>query len=627
MTLLRRLFLLPLICTVVSARPLLPVVTEAELVATKEATCVADATASGHAYVTAVKEWTTLARLDVPSMSAGQRLAIWVRMRGLPVALKTAGDPSSGIKSKELAWIHHAPSDWEWRKMGVFTPEQLGGRILLMRGVGVETTGGVDAIFIGRENDSPATSSTGLRAGSENAPIDGPRQKISADDNVVPVHAQVVLDWDATVGTATRRQFSLNAFRGFTPELVRPSGYAEGIAYMNPAFLRYHASGMTSDSKAKPGQPTSAWLDYAARRWDTEKIAAALDAFSPIGVERMICISNWPTWMMKKDSKALDPAHYDDFAHLCAELVRIVNIDQKRGIEYFEITNERDFVYWRDQLKAGEPVQVTELAQIYNLAAKAMRAVDPSIKLGGPASCRGESAVMAYHREFARLTLPQLDFFSFHCYATGEASTPDPVIYDITEDMGEMIRDHVRMLADLSPDRHIELCLDEYNINYSWKEGDLRMRTNKGAVFDSLFFIEAVRNGLDIGAAWNECDGTYGKMEMNTYKLRPSAHIFHYFNHWMVGRSVSASTDHPRAVVPFAVENTAAHLRSWVLVNRSSASNTVSLSFADGMLPSGKISTACVSASGLETGEIAASLFHDEIMLPPNSVTFYSTAL
>src|SRR5690606_11063150 len=124
-------------------------------------------------------------------------------------------------------------------------------------------------------------------AGIENAPIDGvpePAAEIRVDR---AVHAKALIDWNRPAGQATRRHYSLNAFRGFTPESVSKPEYAKNIAYMNPGLLRYHASGMTGDSKAKPGQPSSTWLDHAARRWDEDKIRAAMDAFSPEGVERM----------------------------------------------------------------------------------------------------------------------------------------------------------------------------------------------------------------------------------------------------------------------------------------------------------------------------------------------------
>jgi|GEM_PF-1041834 Alpha-L-arabinofuranosidase len=622
-----RLFL-PLLVLASLARAALPMLVEAEDHALVRVHRLADPDASGSHYVTSDKLWQSLAAVDIPPGPDDEELSIWVRHRGLPIALKTVGEWTVGEKARELGWVHRHSERWEWRRIGVFTRAQLGKRVSFMRGKGDHVKGGLDAIAIGnatysplRHESAPATPTAANDAGIENAPIDGVPEPAAEIRIERPVHAKASIDWNRPAGRATRRHYSLNAYRGFTPEFVSNPEYAKNIAYMNPGLLRYHASGMTGNSKGKPGQPTSSWLDHSARAWDVEKIRAAMDAFSPEGVERMICISNFPVWMRTEGTRALDPAHYDDFAKLCADLVRILNVEQKRGIRYFEITNERDFVYWRPQLKAGEPVQVAELAKIYNLAADAMRAVDPTIKLGGPAACRGERGVLEQHREFARLTLRNLDFFSFHCYPTGTAATPDPDVYDGTEEMGEMIRNHVKMLAELSPSRHIELHLNEYNINYRWREGDKRMRNHQGAVFDSLFFVEAVRNGLDVAAAWNECDGTYGKMD-SKFRLRPAAHAFHYFNNWLVGQSVKATSDKPKSVVPFAVSSEGGR-RGLALINRSGATNTVKLAFT-GAAPSGRVSTARISETGLETDSVNAADLRDHITLPPHSVTFYS---
>ena len=58
-----------------------------------------------------------------------------------------------------------------------------------------------------------------------------------------------------------------------------------------------------------------------------------------------------------------------------------------------------------------------ELARIYVQCADAMKAVDPTIQVGGPATERPDLAMFA--ERFARVAGPRLDFFSYHAYASG----------------------------------------------------------------------------------------------------------------------------------------------------------------------------------------------------------------
>ncbi len=401
------------------------------------------------------------------------------------------------------------------------------------------------------------------------------------------------------------------------------------MAYMNSGVLRYHKGIVpreiaTSKNKTADG----GWVDLKNKCWNRERISESFKTF-PIapGTDIVVNIPNWPPWMDK--DKRLDPACYDAFADFCAELVRILNVELRLGVRYFEITNERDFVYWRAQQKAGEPPRTGELAKIFLLCANAMKQVDPTIKTGGPAAASGETNVIPMHREFIRLTRAQLDFFSFHGYATGTADQPDSFIYDKTNWLGSLIKKHRAMLDELSPNRHIELHLNEYNIAWTWRINEPRMRNHKGAVFDSLFLIAAAKAGADVTNAWNDQEGTYGKMDVkNGYTLRPPAHVFHYFNAWLAGRSVAASTDHPKAIVPFAVES-ADGTRAFVLVNRSETANTAGLRFlkkTGNSLGNGKVDTAQIARDGvdcLDTATLPAAALGKPITLPPHSVTFY----
>ncbi len=569
--------------------------------------------ALGLEYVTATKDWKSLVEVPVPD---GEGFSVWVRYRGMPICLKRY-DAEAG-KAQELAWLHSRPPEWTWKSFGDFTTEELGQTVLIMRGRNAEPTGGVDAIvFAAPGSFAPGEKATIQQDGmtADDASMD---IVLTDDEAEEPATVSVRIDWSSPTRMTTRKQFSINANVGANPDYTANPKYAEGMAYMNPGHVRYHKHVIP---RKHNGETISGWLNYETGTWEKSVIEKAFETYHPENADILIAIPEWPEWMDADGDRQLDPDQYDAYAKLCADLVRVLNVELELGIEEFEISNERDFVYWRRQMKNGEPIEVLELAEIYNRCAEAMKAVDPSIRVGGPTSCRGETNVMPIHETFARETLPNLDFFSFHCYATGSANEPDALIYDKAVAMGDMMEDHIQMLRRVSPDREIPVHLNEYNIAWTWKVKEPRMRNHKGAVFDSLFFIEAANHGLAVGNAWNECDGTYGKMSEDTYELRPAAHAFHYFNAWLVGQGVKALSDHPRKVVALAVIDGAAH--NFVLVNRSSTYNEVVLENVGWQPESDTIRYVRLDEDGLSE-ELLTPADLDSFELSPDSVNFFS---
>lgn len=604
------------------AQPELPIRIEAEDSPAIQVRIESDDSASGKTYVTSESEWRTLLVVPTPKGDPEDKISVWIRFRGLPIALKKDSLDAEGA-TKEVAWAYRPPADWEWRRMGTFSREELGERMHFMRGRGENPDGGLDAVFLGGAEDVPE----GYEGIEQDALHDTAEAGPQVEEKETPVEATVRIDW-ANPGVKTSRdQFSLNSTAGARPHISSDPKYHQNMSYMGSGVLRYH-KGVVNRYLFDPTvrQEDAGWIDLENKTWDREKIRAAFEAYTPEeGTEVLINIPYWGPWMDK--DKRLNPEYYEAFGEYCAELVRIMNVDLKLGIKYFEITNERDFVYWRAQLRENEEPMPEELAKIFLIGAKAMKKVDPGIKTGGPSSAGGETDIMLeMNRRFAKAALPELDFFSFHGYATGTAGESDKFIYDKADWLGSRVAAHRRMLDEISPDRHVELHLNEYNIAWTWKINEPRMRNHKGAVFDSLFLIAAARNGADVTNSWNDQESTYGKMDVaNGYSLRLGAHVFHYFNRWLVGQSVSASSDKPGSVVAFAVKQDAR--RSFVLVNRSGAENTVDLKFYGEKAPEGTVETARISEQGLEKGEMPASELGSRLNLPPHSVSFFSYTL
>ncbi len=436
--------------------------------------------------------------------------------------------------------------------------------------------------------------------------------------------ARVTVDWGATRATAGPLSYGLNAYSGVAPSIATDPLYAANISRMRPGLLRYHYGGLLNDSATD----IRGWVDVANRRWDAARIKAVFDAqksWAASGDYRptvLINIPTWPEWLQtysvkvrgKEISGLLDPDEFDAYAAFCAGLVKILNVDQRRGIKYFEVTNERDDLYYVAFRNAGAKWdRLDELIEMYRRVAVAMKKVDPGIKVGGPAFARGDLYEQV-HR-FVRGARNELDFLSYHFYANGDLKESDAAVYDRTKKLAEHTRDIVDIIRQESPRRPIPAWMNEYNISWGWWNNDPRMHNHKGAVFDALSMFAALDNGAVATAAWNEQDGVYGKMDAAN-KLRVGGNLYTVFNRYLVGKRVATTSTLPDAVVPFAVLRGKA--RVLALVNRTATDTAVTVKALRGSYVQYRISAEGYTVTD---GVPAATLASGTYVVPENSVT------
>ena len=449
---------------------------------------------------------------------------------------------------------------------------------------------------------------------------------VSQESDVVAVS----VNWLAVKDQMTGFEFGLNAYQGFRNENFNNSAYSKNLVYMSPGLIRYHNLGMLDDSKTADGL-----INTAQRTWDADKIKSALtSSFNTFGInqpQRMINIPSWPTWMDANNDGFLDINQFDNYAKLCAELVKIVNKDNQFGVRYWEVTNEKELQYfapfhtyggWGGLIDSSKPAHLNELITIYNKVAVAMKQVDPTIQIGGSGTARPD--LQPFYVPFIKGVVSNLDFFTYHFYATGSASTSDADVYNVTNVIADYTKLIVQALNDASPNRHIPAVLDEFNINWDSTTYDSRMRNNKGAVFDALSIVRAIENGANGTMAWNEKDDIFGKTS-NQDELRPSAHLFHLLNELLVGYRATTTTSDDNAVVPFAVNNSAAGFKTYVIINRSDSPKQIKTNF-NGWIPAQKtldkyeVSSLGYTYTTIDWNSVSAGNF----IVPENSVTFLS---
>ncbi|AHF91101.1 glycosyl hydrolase family 39 [Opitutaceae bacterium TAV5] len=588
-----------------------PAVAEGRNVALRE-----DSAAYTGRHVSPRRNYEILATASLPH--GGDVLHVWVRYRGLALQMKARVEG----KTVEFPWNWtRNPDRFAWRHVGAFPREQLGEGVLFLCDTKREDNSGIDALVITADAAWAPPGATRPRPQAVATPPVNPDAPDAANATVQatvavieessePGEAAVAIDWSAIGPRVEPFIYSLNNFRGHSVARMSETTWHDGHAYMGTRLMRLHSSGLVRS-----------WFDEETKDWKYDAVAAALVAGTPpTGAVRMICLNSWPASFDADEDGRLDSDRIDDFARLCADLVRFVNIERRIGILYWEVTNEKDFAYWRKPRNNNQP-DVAAFARIYNQAAAAMRAVDPTIRIGGPAACSPLPVEPLV--EFARLTHEQLDFFSFHHYATGSNTDSDQTIYEkaivMASDSGDLIR---RINAALRPHtgKILEYHLNEYNICYSWRVPEPRMTNHKGAVFDALSLISYAQvPGLTATNAWNDQDGVYGKMN-NQGDLRPAAHVYHYFNRLLQGSRATVSTSDEKTVVPFAIADGSEGRPAFVLVNRTNGEQTVTLT--ETPVTSGSWRVASIAAEGL-LPETAASPFAAPVTLAPHSVNFY----
>jgi xylan 1,4-beta-xylosidase len=127
---------------------------------------------------------------------------------------------------------------------------------------------------------------------------------------------------------------------------------------------------------------------------------------------------------------------------------------------YFEVWNEPNIGFW-----AGKPAQPTYFT-LYDHTARALKAVSPRIRVGGPSTAQGAWATdFLAHAKKDRVPV---DFISTHVYGDDTAKNVFHTDENIQRsDMVCRTVDHVPKEIAASPYPHMPLIFSEYNASYA----------------------------------------------------------------------------------------------------------------------------------------------------------------
>ncbi len=226
---------------------------------------------------------------------------------------------------------------------------------------------------------------------------------------------------------------------GFAKYVAPENARVDALAKLPYRLNRVHFSGEVPDEETyrtedrldshypQPAPPPAAW-DF---QWLDGVVKVAEDVRRGGGPGYIMTIHNAPQWMTT-DLHTVGhlPRNFDDYAKYCARLVAYYNrgsfVDDAGrtvtspfgplGIEYWEIWNEPDI----NDVGGGDQAVMTpeEYARLFATVAPAMRAVDPSIAIGGPNTVADYEDTLAYVHAMLASGVPA-DFVAMHQYEAG----------------------------------------------------------------------------------------------------------------------------------------------------------------------------------------------------------------
>ena len=206
------------------------------------------------------------------------------------------------------------------------------------------------------------------------------------------------------------------------------------------------------------------------------------------------------------------PKDFKKWAVICEHIIRHYNYGWANGFElgikYWEIWNEPDLDDGQDYKRtwAGTREQFFDL---YEFTAKHLKALFPSLKIGGPAICGRWDWGEDFIKEMKKRDAP-LDFFSWHRYNN------DPEKFFSKERFA-------RELLDKYGFETTESILNEWNYIRDWKENFVysleTIHGAKGAAFTAAVICGSQDEPVDMLMYYDTRPGVFcGAFDLYTYR-------------------------------------------------------------------------------------------------------------
>ncbi len=260
----------------------------------------------------------------------------------------------------------------------------------------------------------------------------------------------VTVDWTRVLTDVDPKAYGVDCPACLDPAWTHSANLLRPLAAMaagGKPLIRLHGWGMVTQGS------NECWLN-PDNTWNAPKIKSALAPLIRAGYQLLIDIPSGPGG----EPDVRDPVALASFA---ASLVRIVNIDNRFGVRYWEIPNEREHL-----------LDAKQMTTLLSLASKAMKRVDPTILVGGPAT---EGVNVEYIAAVVQNSLPDIDFVSAHTYG-GDGKQPDSISYPSATKAVADVRLLRTRLNQISKGKYLPIFIDEYNIGWDTTPKSSRTR-------------------------------------------------------------------------------------------------------------------------------------------------------
>jgi len=190
---------------------------------------------------------------------------------------------------------------------------------------------------------------------------------------------------------------------------------------------------------------------------------------------------------------------------LAAQWVKWANKTNNYGVKYWELGNELNGSWEAGHITAdGTKMTAEKYTERFIKFAKAMKAVDPTIKIGGP------SCDVNHHEDYFTPLLRDagkyVDFITFHYYSLRSSIAPEKELFKGLKNLKPVMQHLNELVEKYQPDRKgkIKFCISEWNSKLPKDQDAYRL-------FNGLWFSgwigEMIKEGVDSATVWDIFSG------------------------------------------------------------------------------------------------------------------------
>lgn len=352
----------------------------------------------------------------------------------------------------------------------------------------------------------------------------------TATANGVLSEITLKIDWDKRKRAVNPISYGVNCPACFDPNWTHNPALLRPLATITAGakpLIRLHGWGMIAQGSNEN------WLN-PDNTWNAEKIKSALAPLVKAGYRLMIDIPAGP-----RGEK--DPVDPEAMAPFIAGLVKIVNVDNKFGVKYWELPNEREHI-----------LTAPQMAELLSKASKAMKKIDPGILVGGPAM---ESVNIEYLVDVVQRGYPDIDFVTVHTYGGDGKQSPD-ISYKSAITAINDVRALRERLGSVTKEKYLPIFVDEYNIGW---DPNPDIYTHLGAVYFSIIQTGVIESGGDVSAVWDFSPPHGMSVVDRNGNLTASGNLFTVMNRYFYGEVVTTQLSNPSGLRTFAVKSRSTH--------------------------------------------------------------------